>query len=208
MRGNHAKEKEFNFISVLKIILVFAIIGAIVFFAMNVINNMNENTRNKEIVDNVINTSFNALKNSDKENINKYLDYNKLVAGLDEMLIKEKNNNEFDQELFKNISWSIESCDVKKDEATAIIELTNKNFKNILTKWMKELINEVNNGNEIDEDVSIHKLENIIKNETETKTELKKIKVKMYEDTWKIVVNDDLIDLVFPGIDAITKILN
>ena len=206
MKGNHSAKKEFNFISVLKIIIVLAIIGAIAFGIVMLVMNYTNKAKIENEISTVIDTSFTALKNLDKENINKHLDYNKLIAGLDEMLIKEEETN-IEKELFKDIAWSIENIEVNNDEAIVIIELTNKSFKSILTKWMKDLIAEVNNGNQIAEEGAINKLEEIVKKEEDNKVELKKVKLKKHEDTWRIEVNDDLIDLVFPGIDSVTEIL-
>ena len=206
MKGNHSAKKEFNFISVLKIIIVLAIIGAIAFGIVMLVMNYTNKAKIENEISTVIDTSFTALKNLDKENINKYLDYNTLISGLDEMLIKEEETN-IEKELFKDIAWSIENIEVNNDEAIVIIELTNKSFKSILTKWMKDLIADVNNGDQIVEEGAINKLEEIVKNEEDNKVELKKVKLKKHEDTWRIEVNDDLIDLVFPGIDSVTEIL-
>lgn len=206
MKGNHSAKKEFNFISVLKIIIVLAIIGAIAFGIVMLVMNYTNKAKIENEISTVIDTSFTALKNLDKENINKYLDYNTLISGLDEMLIKEEETN-IEKELFKDIAWSIENIEVNNDEAIVIIELTNKSFKSILTKWMKDLIADVNNGDQIIEEGAINKLEEIVKQEEDNKVELKKVKLKKHEDTWRIEVNDDLIDLVFPGIDSVTEIL-
>ena len=207
MKGNHSLEKEFNFVSVLKIIVVLAIICAIIFGIVMLVMNHISKAKKEEDISTVIDTSFTALKNLDKENINKYLDYNKLISGLDEMLIKEEDTN-IEKELFKDITWSIENIEINNDEAIVIVELTNKSFKNILTKWMKDLIADVNNGNQIAEEGAINKLEELVKKEEDNKVELKKVKLKKYEDTWKIEVNDDFIDLVYPGNDSVTEILN
>ena len=207
MKGNHSLEKEFNFVSALKIIIVLAIIGAIIFGIVMLVMNHISKAKIEEDISKVIDSSFTALKNLDKENVNKYLDYDKLISGLDEMLIKEEDTN-IEKELFKDITWSIENIEINNDEAIVIVELTNKSFKNILTKWMKDLIADVNNGNQILEEGAINNLEEIIKKEEDNKVELKKVKLKKYEDTWKIEVNDDFIDLVYPGIDSVTEILN
>ena len=207
MKGNHSLEKEFNFVSALKIIIVLAIIGAIIFGIVMLVMNHISKAKIEEDISKVIDSSFTALKNLDKENVNKYLDYDKLISGLDEMLIKEEDTN-IEKELFKDITWSIENIEINNDEAIVIVELTNKSFKNILTKWMKDLIADVNNGNQILEEGAINNLEEIIKKEEDNKVELKKVKLKKYEDTWKIEVNDDFIDLVYPGNDSVTEILN
>lgn len=121
-----------------------------------------------------IDNAFTYLKNQDKENIKRYFEYNTLISGLDDMIL-EGNNSELEQELFKNISWTIENIEFKGNEAVVIVEMSNKNFKEILTEWMKELINEKSNGYEITNDLILKKLKEITEQEKSTKSVIKKV---------------------------------
>ena len=85
--------------------------------------------------------------------------------------------------------------------------MTNKNFANIITTWIKEILKEKEQGMTISNELAIEKLEKVIDEEKNTKTILKKINLNK-EDDWKIVVNDDLRDLIFPGIDSVETVLN
>lgn len=154
-----------------------------------------------------IDNAFTYLKNQDKENIKRYFEYNTLISGLDDMIL-EGNNSELEQELFKNISWTIENIEFKGNEAVVIVEMSNKNFKEILTEWMKELINEKSNGYEITNDLILKKLKEITEQEKSTKSVIKKVILEKKENSWKINVNDDFINLIYPGIDSVAEVLN
>lgn len=154
-----------------------------------------------------IDNAFTYLKNQDKENIKRYFEYNTLISGLDDMIL-EGNNSELEQELFKNISWTIENIEFKGNEAVVIVEMSNKNFKEILTEWMKELINEKSNGYAITNDLILKKLKEITEQEKSTKSVIKKVILEKKENSWKINVNDDFINLIYPGIDSVAEVLN
>jgi len=204
--GKHSASKEkSNFGKIIKFILFLIIIAAII-LGIVYIRNLK---KDKIQVTQNVNSLFESLKELNKEQIEKYVNYKMIVSGLDEMIINEDNeNSELQKELFKDISWSIESVNINGKEAVAIVEMTNKNFKNILTKWMKEIVKEKTEDNEISEKVALEKLKEVLKDETVRKTIIKKIKLEKNEDEWKIEVNDDLIDLIFPGIESVAEFLN
>ena len=204
--GKHSASKEkSNFGKIIKFILFLIIIVAIILGIVYVRNLK----KDKIQVTQNVNSLFESLKELNKEQIEKYVNYKMIVSGLDEMIINEDNeNSELQKELFKDISWSIESVNINGKEAVAIVEMTNKNFKNILTKWMKEIVKEKTEDNEISEKVALEKLKEVLKDETVRKTIIKKIKLEKNEDEWKIEVNDDLIDLIFPGIESVAEVLN
>ncbi len=204
--GKHSASKEkSNFGKIIKFILFLIIIAAIILGILYVSNLKKDKI---QVAQNV-NSLFESLKELNKEQIEKYVNYKMIVSGLDEMIINEDNeNSELQKELFKDISWSIESVNINGKEAVAIVEMTNKNFKNILTKWMKEIVKEKTEDNEISEKVALEKLKEVLKDETVRKTIIKKIKLEKNEDEWKIEVNDDLIDLIFPGIESVAEVLN
>lgn len=207
--GKHSatSKKNNDLFKIVKVILIIVfIIGATMGILVYLNNNRKNNEMEEDIADD-INTTFIALKKLDKETAKQYIDYDKLISGLDDMLIKA-NDEELEKSLFKDISWSIESINTEDNKTVVIIENTNKDFKNILTIWMKELITEKNNGKEITNELMLDKLKDFIKNEKNAKTIIKKVVVKKDGKSWKILVNDDFIDLMFPGIDSIAEVLN
>jgi len=186
-----------------KIFLIIAIPIAII--ALILFNNRINNDK-KEIVD-IINSTFSSLKENNKEKINKYIDYNLLITGLDDMILEE-NKDEIEKELFNKISWNVENVEIKGNSAIAIIEASNKDYREILTKWMKAVIDEKNKGQNISNELGLNKLKTIVKEETLIKTIIKKINFENTDGKWNIILDNNFIELVYPGIDNVTKALN
>ena len=199
--GKHDnKDQKIN----MKKIVILLLFIALVIFAIYYYFNISDNSENEII--NELNTTFNYLKN-DKEKAKDNIDYNLLITGLDDMILEE-NRKEIENELFKNIEWNIENIDIEKDTAVAIIEVKNKDYREILTKWMKEIISIKNKGKNISDKLALDKLQKIIKEENSIKTIMKKINLERMEDKWHIVVDNSFIELVYPGIDDVKEALN
>ena len=109
--GNYTKKSKSKIIIALTIIII-VIIGVSIYLY---ITNMEK--KGPEIT---INNMFNALKQSDESKVNEYLDYNKLLSSLDEMLVKENvRNEEVEKKLFESIEWKIENIEADGETATA-----------------------------------------------------------------------------------------
>ena len=135
--GNYTKKSKSKIIIALTIIII-AVIGVSIYLYTT-----NMEKKGPEIT---INNMFNALKQSDESQVNEYLDYNKLLSSLDEMLVKEDvRNEEVEKKLFESIEWKIENIEADGETATAVVELTNKDFIEVVTAWMKKIVNVKNN---------------------------------------------------------------
>lgn len=200
--GKYAKKKKINIKMIGILIVIILIITCIVIF-------INNHTNSKTEPEKYIESLFTALKNSNREEASKYIDYEKLISSLDEMLLDQNTTQmtDLEKKLFENLKWNIENVEIQDNQATIIVEMTNKNFANIITTWIKEILKEKEKGTIISNDLAIQKLEEAIDEENSSKTILKKITLSK-EDNWKIVVNDDLRDLIFPGIDSVSTALN
>lgn len=198
--GNYTKKSRSKIIIVL-IIIVITIIGVSTYLYFT-----NEEKKAPEIA---INNTFQALKQDEEKQINEYLDYNKLLSSLDEMLVNENaRNEEVEKKLFESIEWNIENIELDGETATAVVELTNKDFIEVVTEWMKKIVNERNLGTELTDEVSLQKLQETLEETDSTKTVIKKISLEKLEGKWKIAVNDELTNLVFPGVDSVVSVLN
>ena len=156
--GNYTKKSKSKIIIALTIIII-AVIGVSIYLYTT-----NMEKKGPEIT---INNMFNALKQSDESQVNEYLDYNKLLSSLDEMLVKEDvRNEEVEKKLFESIEWKIENIEADGETATAVVELTNKDFIEVVTAWMKKIVNVKNNGIELTDEVSLQKLQETLE-ETE-----------------------------------------
>lgn len=198
--GNYTKKSKSKIIIALTIIII-VIIGVSIYLY---ITNMEK--KGPEIT---INNMFNALKQSDESQVNEYLDYNKLLSSLDEMLVKEDvRNEEVEKKLFESIEWKIENIDADGETATAVVELTNKDFIEVVTAWMKKIVNVKNNGIELTDEVSLQKLQETLEKTDTTKTVIKRISLEKVDEKWKVTVNEELTNLVFPGVDSVVSVLN
>lgn len=198
--GNYTKKSKSKIIIALTIIII-AVIGVSIYLYTT-----NMEKKGPEIT---INNMFNALKQSDESQVNEYLDYNKLLSSLDEMLVKEDvRNEEVEKKLFESIEWKIENIEADGETATAVVELTNKDFIEVVTAWMKKIVNERNNGTELTDEVSLQKLQETLEQTDITKTVIKRIALKKIDRKWKVIVNEDFTNLVFPGVDSVVSVLN
>ena len=198
--GNYTKKSKSKIIIALTIIII-VIIGVSIYLY---ITNMEK--KGPEIT---INNMFNALKQSDESQVNEYLDYNKLLSSLDEMLVKENvRNEEVEKKLFESIEWKIENIEADGETATAVVELTNKDFIEVVTAWMKKIVNVKNNGIELTDEVSLQKLQETLEETDTTKTVIKRISLEKVDEKWKVTVNEEITNLVFPGVDSVVSVLN
>ena len=196
---NNGKRKN---VIKLKPILLFIIITGLVITLIISINKKKEDfTKQEEI----INQAFSALKTTNINEVNKYTNYNKIICGLDESILNQEEVSEIEKNLFNTMEWSIEKIKEEDNNTVAIIEVTNKDFKMIITEWLQEIVNRKTNGEDISNEVGLKVLENILKNNNYgTQTVIKKVKI---DKDSKIEVNDDLINLLYSGIESVSNAL-
>ena len=159
----------------------------------------------KRKVEETANNFFIAIKDNNEEEANKYINYGELLCSIDDFFTSRDSEEvkNVEKELFKNIEWKIENIEVEEEKATAVVEVKNKDFKYVITRWMKEIVVSKSVNKEITNELLLQKLERSLKEETATKTEIKKITLNKMEEQWKIQVNEELRDLVYPGIDSV-----
>ena len=186
----------------LKSILFFIIItGLVIIFIISINKKKDDFTKQEEI----INQAFSALKTTNINEVNKYTNYNKIISGLDESILNQEEVSEIEKNLFNTMEWSIEKIKEEDNNTVAIIEVTNKDFKMIITEWLQEIVNRKTNGEDISNEVGLKVLENILKNNNYgTQTVIKKVKI---DKDSKIEVNDDLINLLYSGIESFSNAL-
>lgn len=198
--GNYTKKSKSKLIIVLVILAIITIgVGTYVYY-------INIQKKAPEIA---INNTMQALKNYDIEKINSYLEYNQLLSSLDEMLINENiDTKTVEKKLFESLEWNVENIEIDGEKATAVVEVNNKDFIEVVTDWMKKIVNERNKGTEVTDGVSLKKLEETLE-ETETmENVIKKISLEKIENTWKIKIDGEFTNLVFPGLDSVINVLN
>jgi len=202
----HSKETQENKLTeTVKSIIIFVLCISIVFIViLYVCNNLKE--KQPKVV---INKFFTAIKEENIKSANEFSNYEDLIDSFDTMILQDDSDtSNVKKELFKNMMWTIEEVEIENDRATVIVEVTNKNFKNVITKWMKEIVISKSLEKEITNEIALQKLQNILSQESEYKTVIKRIILKNDGEKWKIQVNEELRDLVYPGIDSVIEVLH
>ena len=201
--GKHTLKKKRNrlWIVIIIIVMVGVVVGGIVYF-------YNKSPRRK--VEQAINICFNAMKALDVKRVEQYMNYEELIISLDNIIIKnrEESVSNLEKELFKNINWKIENIEIQDAKASVVIEMTNKNFREVITKWIQKLATLKETGEYISNEIALDKLETILKEQTEIRTEIKKITVNKDDEHWNIQVDESLRNLMYPGIDSVIAVLN
>lgn len=194
--GKYAKFKKGKLIATLTIVIILILVIALVVI-------MTSKTNLEKEPERVLNEAFTGLKELDKEKVNAYMDYDKLIKSLDEMILENPDDTELEKELFKDMKWTIESTKLEDNHAIMIIEMTNKDFKTILTEWMREIVSE-REKNQVTNELALQILKKVISDESiKEKTVLKKVNIQKDDSGWKISVDNNLRDLLFPGIDSV-----
>lgn len=203
--GKHSikksKTKTNKGIILVIIIAILIIIFGIIRLIENSVNEKSKFIEQEEI----INNAFSALKNLNKKEIENYLDYATLISGLDESILQE--NVSLENYLFNSMEWSIENIKEENENIVVVVEVSNKDYKKIITEWLKEIVEVNEENNSISEVESLQILERILQEDNcGTRTVIKKIQLSQQNGNWKIIVNDDLINLLYPGIETVNSV--
>lgn len=203
--GKHSikksKTKTNKGIILVIIIAILIIIFGIIRLIENSVNEKSKFIEQEEI----INNAFSALKNLNKKEIENYLDYATLISGLDESILQE--NVSLEKYLFNSMEWSIENIKEENENIVVVLEVSNKDYRKIITEWLKEIVEVNEENNSISEVESLQILERILQEDNcGTRTVIKKIQLSQQNDKWKIIVNDDLINLLYPGIETVNSV--
>lgn len=198
------KEKNnVNIIPFLIIIIAIIVIIGTVFY-------LKKQNDIKKAPERSINNLFTSLKELNTEEATRYIDYNQLIASLDEMILNQEEESKLDieNELFKDINWNIKDIKSEKGTTVATVEVTNKNFKNIMTKWIRKIVSDKSLGKELTNELALLRLDEVLKEENDYNTTTKEIIMNKIDGNWKVQINDDFRNLVFPGIDSLATVLN
>lgn len=151
------------------------------------------------------------LKRINKNEVNKYVEYEKLLSSLDEMLLTNNSPKveEIEKLLFKEIEWNIKQAEIKEESATVTIELTNIDFKNIMIELMKKIVTQKAIQKEISTDIALEKLYEVLNESNNNKvTTTQDITLYKEKNNWRIEINENLVNLIYPGISDVVTALN
>ena len=118
----------------------------------------------------------------------------------DNLLKDQKYSEETQKLLFDKISWKVKKVTAENNTATVEIELTNKDFSEVLQNYKNKIWKDISSviGKTID---TSRYFEDELKNENlGTKTITANIKLQKQDGKWKVIANNELANSLLPGL--------
>ncbi len=144
---------------------------------------------------------LNSLKNADIEGVTKYVSYEDIVNQVD-MLQNLQMDEEVQSLLFSNLSWKI--LNISKEESTASveIEITNKDFSEVISNYTQEALRIAFSGE------SFTTEEQLKNEEISTQTTTTTINLEKQDSQWKVQAEESLVAALLPGLQSAIESLN
>ena len=151
---------------------------------------------------------LNSLKNADFESVNKYVNYEEIVNESESL-----QNSEMDEEtqslLFDKLTWKILNISKEENTASVEVEITNKDFNQIITNYTQEALKIAFSGGSFTQEEQNNKLKEQLKNEEiGTKTVTTTVQLVKQDREWKVQADESLINALLPGLQEAINSLN
>ena len=187
-----------NLYYIISIVIAICLIALIAFVILTL----------QQTPEKLLNNILSNLKEGKLEKINQYISYEEIL-GTSDLLSSKEFNEETKKSLFNKLEWKILEVKTEKDKATINLEITNKDFKIIIEKYMQKALSAVFSGKDLENDEIKNYLEEEINNqEAQTITQTKTLEFTKKDNKWQITVNDELIDVLLPNLREIVDTLN
>lgn len=151
---------------------------------------------------------LNSLKNADFESVNKYVNYDEIVNS-SEMLQNSEMDEETQSLLFDKLTWKILNISKDKNTASVEVEITNKDFEQIISNYTQEALRIAFSGESFTQEQQNNQLKEQLRNEEiGTKTVTTTIQLTKQEGEWKVQADESLVSALLPGLQEAINSLN
>ena len=151
---------------------------------------------------------LNSLKNADFESVNKYINYDEVV-NQSEMLKDSEMDQETQSLLFNKLSWKIMNITKEADKASVEVEITNKDFEQIISNYTQEALRIAFSGESFTQEQQNNQLKEQLRNEEiGTKTVTTTIQLTKQDGEWKVQADESLVNALLPGLQEAINSLN
>ena len=136
-----------------------------------------------------VNNLLTNLKNGNKFMAGLNIDYDELISVLDSTIALEGGSSmsNLEKECFNELSWEITGESVENTNATVTATITTKNFRQVLLNW-------------------IEKISEVLETQDDRTNEVT-INLERRGLTWKVVINDEFIDAIYPGMTQVLDVM-
>ena len=185
----NGKTKKVSMITT--VVAVIAIVALVVILTILMVTSSNP----KKTVDGLLTN----LKAGDIEKAKEFITGENTMEG-------DMFNEEGQKYLFDKLSWMVKNITEDKESAIIEIEITNKDFKQIMTNLSQKIINLIFSGESITDEITTKYLTEELKNEeVQTTTLTATIQAVKEEGKWKIVGNEELTNALLPGLQDVSS---
>ncbi len=191
------KSKKNNKKSTLFVLTVFLIL--VIITSILVIN------ETKITSEKIISKSFNALKEVDIDTFNRY-NVSNITRNIEEKLNIDEDTISKDvykdllKACFSELQWKVTNVDEKKETAVVTIEITSKDFANLVSEYVPEAIALGYSNEEADQENLTNLLKEKINEIDNTITNTTEIHLLKFDEEWKLT-NTDLESILLPGFE-------
>ena len=157
-----------------------------------------------------VNNLFTNLKNSNKFMASLNIDYDGLISVLDSSIATNSGNSmsNLEKECFNELSWEITGESVENQTATVTATITTKNFRQVLLNWIEKISEVLETQDDISTEQNLQLLEeSLVHDNVDTRTTDITINLERKGLTWKVVINDEFIDAIYPGMTQVLDVM-
>lgn len=157
-----------------------------------------------------VNNLFTNLKNGNKFMASLNIDYDDLISVLDASIASQSGNSmsNLEKECFNGLSWEITGESVENQTATVTATITTKNFRQVLLNWIEKISEVLETQDDISTEQNLQLLEeSLVQDNVDTRTTDITINLERKGLTWKVVINDEFIDAIYPGMTQVLDVM-
>lgn len=154
------------------------------------------------------------MKDSPKKSVETMLsdlksgDYSR-QAVLSELLEEDEFNEEAKKLLFDKLGWKVLNVKEEGDTATVEVEITNKDFKTIISNYMQKALKLAFSGENVsEEEITNYLIEELKNDEIETVTSNQSIMVEKKDGKWEVAEDNDFANILLPGFNDAVNAFN
>ena len=157
-----------------------------------------------------VNNLFTNLKNGNKFMANLNINYDELISVLDTSIVSANGSSmsDLEKECFNELSWEITGESVENQTATVTATITTKNFRQVLLNWIEKISEVLENQDDISTEQNLQLLnESLVQDNVDTRTNEVTISLERKGLTWKVNINDEFIDAIYPGLNQVLDVM-
>ena len=157
-----------------------------------------------------VNNLFTNLKNGNKFMAGLNIDYDELISVLDSTIVTNGGSSmsNLEKECFNELSWEITGESVENTQATVTATITTKNYRQILLNWIEKISEVLETQDDISTEQNLQLLEeSLVQENVDTRTTDVTINLERKGLTWKVTIDDEFIDAIYPGMTQVLDVM-